>query len=629
MLEKGSKAAVNFFLPKWLQMEITKLNAVYISTIKSAILWFLDTWSDALIIIAVWKCYSQSRELLQFQIHDDENTNANGSFSLSKYILDNTLNFNQKQSENATLSEEVQAVMIKCNLSDASMIVNGLTGLNNIFYKYFFQLSVVFVTSTCLQIGQAFTMSRLYWKARFNLWSFLWYIVKMPFTIIGKQFTVKLRLLDAEKERDKANTEDFDKEISEIRNRFRFAITEAFAESLSACRIQLAFYFAFSYFVGQEEYQSMDCIAQALLGNDSYIFTYKVKSWKTLYLMPELAFSALISLISISMAQYNVYMTRHEFDTTLMGKFTYMTSTILATLVKLATHTIFHTIILIRIIDPQNADVLLESFLSFIPTFIVWMFNMQVGSLLDWWMTSNKTSGYCLRIHNGYIWPTTTNPSMEVLRVRRYVREQDMKKQDEEEQEEQARKEEQQKSNTGQAFRIRIVSILNSIYREKTPLWYLPCVFPFMGQFTATRHNTHPDTFGFEEGPQSRINYRKRFSFTLGNYQIIFLFKTNHFQVSPLEAFVCKVFGVFCSPTSTTLTLPSNLQHGTLPGPGFFSSPPTLLPSASWEFSMKSFMFGKRRVWWLAMSMIKAMLAMKTYCSKSLRVIGQLTTKEL
>ena len=73
-------------------MKITTFNAVFVSTIRSAVLWFLDTMSDVLIIVAVWKCYSQSRDLMQYQI----------------------------QSADSTTSEKVQDVMNKCNLSNAT-----------------------------------------------------------------------------------------------------------------------------------------------------------------------------------------------------------------------------------------------------------------------------------------------------------------------------------------------------------------------------------------------------------------------------------------------------------------------------------------------------------------------------
>ena len=55
------------------------------------------------------------------------------------------------------------------------------------------------------------------------------------------------------------------------------------------------------------------------------------------------------------------------------------------------------------------------------------------------------------------------------------------------------------------------------LFRVKTVWWKLNHVFPFMGVYTKIRQNMHPDVFGFEMGPQSRINYRKRFSFALGN----------------------------------------------------------------------------------------------------------------
>ena len=105
------------------------------------------------------------------------------------------------------------------------------------------------------------------------------------------------------KEEDTESFATYKKDVGKIRTRSEFKITEAFRESLGSCRIQMAFYFAFSYIVGKE-LESVDCMTKSLLKDNEGIFTIYSTDWHG---MPPLIFSASMSLISITMAQMSVY----------------------------------------------------------------------------------------------------------------------------------------------------------------------------------------------------------------------------------------------------------------------------------------------------------------------------------
>ena len=105
----------------------------------------------------------------------------------------------------------------------------------------------------------------------------------------------------------------------------------------------MAFYLVFSYIVGKE-YENVNCMTKSLLGSDEGIFTIHSTQWHG---MPRLVFSALMSLVSISLAQVSAYKSRHEFDMNFLGETCYTLSTFLATFVKLSIHTISYATFLI------------------------------------------------------------------------------------------------------------------------------------------------------------------------------------------------------------------------------------------------------------------------------------------
>ena len=105
------------------------------------------------------------------------------------------------------------------------------------------------------------------------------------------------------------------------RIRYRASIVEAFAESQAVCRIQLSFYFAFSLIVSLPKWTTADCIIKNVLPDDFGLFTAEVKDWHG---MSIIAFSSTMSVISISMAQYSMYRTRHNYELAFFGKLVYL-----------------------------------------------------------------------------------------------------------------------------------------------------------------------------------------------------------------------------------------------------------------------------------------------------------------
>ena len=114
------------------------------------------------------------------------------------------------------------------------------------------------------------------------------------------------------------------------------------------------------------------------------IFTLKVFAW---YGIPRLAFSAIMSLISITLAQVSLYKTRHGFDMTFLGQVSYTASTLIATFVKLSFHVIFYAIFLIYAIDQEIRT---SSMASSCRTLKFSTFNPRSSSLWTGWWQRKK-----------------------------------------------------------------------------------------------------------------------------------------------------------------------------------------------------------------------------------------------
>ena len=209
-------------------------------------------------------------------------------------------------------------MMATCNLTNITEVTEELKILDNILLKYIFQLRLVFFGACLVQCLRGMVLSRFGFAKNQILAVFLFLsnIFATPVIIFIEMVKSKLGLRDPERENGQRSK--FTKEVSKHRSRYEFKIIEAFRESLAACRVQVGFYLAFSFIVGQyEEYEKVDCIAKALLGSEESIFTIKVFTW---YGIPRLAFSAIMSLISITFAQVSLYKTRHEFDMSILGQ---------------------------------------------------------------------------------------------------------------------------------------------------------------------------------------------------------------------------------------------------------------------------------------------------------------------
>ena len=97
------------------------------------------------------------------------------------------------------------------------------------------------------------------------------------------------------------------------------------------------------------------------------IFTFKTPGWHG---MPVLAFSAMMSLISITFAQFNMYKTRHEFDMTKLGKLLYLSSALLLVFAKLCGQIMIFTAVYTWILS-KEMNPYLELFILQLPFLII------------------------------------------------------------------------------------------------------------------------------------------------------------------------------------------------------------------------------------------------------------------
>ena len=285
----------------------------WINAGKAALLWFLDVYSDVSIIFAImWSIDQITR------------------FKTAKELTNEGLEF-----------------MGNCNISNITEFHQGLQVAENVLTKYVFQLRLVFFGSIFVQCMHGVFLVSMSVRLQWSTCPLFLNIIAAPINLFWGMVRTAKDLQDPRKE-DTKRSNEYTKEVSRNRSRYGFKILEAFRESLASSRIQMAFYFAFSYVVGKE-FENVNCMTKSLLGSDEGIFTIYSTQWHG---MPRLVFSALMSLVSISMAQVSVYKSRHEFDMNVLGKICYTLSTFLATFVKLSIHIILYATVLIASIDP-------------------------------------------------------------------------------------------------------------------------------------------------------------------------------------------------------------------------------------------------------------------------------------
>ena len=117
------------------------------------------------------------------------------------------------------------------------------------------------------------------------------------------------------------------KGVMHNRIRYKASIAEAFAESQAVCRIQLSFYFAFSLIVSQKDWKKADCMIKNVFDDGNGYFTISLDKlsldFTTWFGLPILLASSIMSVISISMAQFSMYRTRHNYEMSFLGRISY------------------------------------------------------------------------------------------------------------------------------------------------------------------------------------------------------------------------------------------------------------------------------------------------------------------
>ena len=240
-----------------------------------------------------------------------------------------------------------------------------------------------------------------------------------------------------------------------------------------------------------------------ILKDSSEIFTFKKVGWHGI---PVLAFSALMSLISITLAQFKLYTTRHGYDMSIMGKTFYLISTLIATYVKLGSQIMLYTVYIIAVMDTTNTGT--QFFVLQLPNIIILYLQFQTISVINWWTASSKVpdSGYSLAANIGKIWPTTSNLSNETKRLRK----------------------QRLKEPYGKGF-YSVPKLYRRIWKYKNMFWYLNILIPFLSTYTYTRLDLAPHQYSFKSTQLSRNKFRSRFLLNIGTYLFYHFKKFIHF----------------------------------------------------------------------------------------------------
>ena len=170
-------------------------------------------------------------------------------------------------------------------------------------------------------------------------------------------------------------------------------------------------------------------------------------------------------------------------------------SVFLGTFVKLGTHVLFFTTILIVFFKPEYSYSYIISWL--VPQGLVFYLQLYIVSYIDGWMTYKETSGYSL-FNNGYIWPTTANTQTRLIEP-------------EEESEQDGSETERVKRPIFYIPRFMLLAA-----KRHRIAWVTNFLFPWIGVYSPVLLGAYPDHFGFAEKLASRLKYQKRFSAALG-----------------------------------------------------------------------------------------------------------------
>ena len=156
---------------------------------------------------------------------------------------------------------------------------------------------------------------------------------------------------------------------------------------------QIGFYLAFSFVVSQNRWKDADCIAQALLGKEGSIF--KFYSYNVIG-VPILLFSSVSSLLSITMTQFSLYKSKHEFDLNIFGKACYFLCSLGLTFSKLAGQ-IFYIMALQALVLNSDVPENIKALAYLMTYLIIIILHNLKESFINLWMAAKNDSGSYLR----------------------------------------------------------------------------------------------------------------------------------------------------------------------------------------------------------------------------------------
>ena len=276
--------------------------------------------------------------------------------------------------------------------------------------------------------------------------------------------------------------------------RYLASINEAYAESQVTCRIQLSFYFAFSLIVSQPKWEMADCIMKEALPQDTGLFTFNVQGW---HYMPILLFSSLSSVLAITMAQFNFYKTRHEYEMTVVGKVCYIFSTLFLVIAKLSGQVLM-TVGFYCLVLSSNYGNVAQFFLLAVPLILThYIYNLK-NYVINIICASKYDSGYKL---DSKFLPTTARLGIEMDKFK------DVNK--------------NSKSSPQKILELCYFGGENFEKLSTTLKSICMCIcvpWNCMIDGSAARANINPGVFNFRNTIKSRNKYRSRFITALGMY---------------------------------------------------------------------------------------------------------------
>ena len=271
------------------------------------------------------------------------------------------------------------------------------------------------------------------------------------------------------------------------RSRYGGKITEAFVESQATLRVQVGYYLAFSFVASLPKWDKVDCIAEASVGSKLHIFKFETYAWHGL---PVLAVSAVTSVLSITMAQYSMYQSKHEFDMAFLGKVLYFLGSLGTVTAKLSSQIMF-VMSLNAWVMSKDLNPNLELALIILPHIFTHQFHNIKEIFINFKSAKpQKKSGPYLSLKF-----LTTTARRYALEKWRFSVPKD-------------------KPKPG-CLRRKWNEFLYKLNCFRDEHWFWNCLIILPG-LQSQRPNFHPDVYGFDHGPKSRKKFQRRFILGIG-----------------------------------------------------------------------------------------------------------------